>query len=405
MKAADPALAVRRALAQAPLERLQSGGRHLLVAVGKAAVAMMGEALRHVPDGSAAEAIAVTNYENARDISGAQVFAAGHPVPDENGLKAGQAVISLLQSAGAADRVLCLISGGGSALLPAPPADVPLADKIAVNQILLAHGFDIYQTNLVRQQLSTLKGGGMVRFAHPAPLRALIISDVIGDDMSCIASGPTAPPLGTCADAAKLLKHRGVWDKVPESARARLATENDAPPVAEAENRLVGSNRQSLQAIAAGAPDWAPVIVTDQLQGDVGDAAARIAARIGTAAAGRQMLIWGGETTVNLTGDGRGGRNQELALRVAMKAGEIPGDWVFLSGGTDGRDGPTDAAGGIVDTGTIARIAGAGEDIDALLSNNDSYNALQAAGDLLMTGSTGTNVADVQIFLRRNLIS
>lgn len=400
--AADPALAVRTALRRAPLPPL-SGGRYVLIAAGKAACAMMQEALAHLPDGAAYRAIAVTNYENARAIAGCDVLAAGHPVPDENGLNASKRVAGLLAGAQRHDFVLCLISGGGSALLPAPAEGISLADKIAVNEILLAHGFDITEINLIRQQLSRLKGGGMLCLAHPAQVRALIVSDVIGDDMRVIASGPTAQPIGTRAEAAALLKARGVWALCPRSVQARLSQVAPAgrPAPAQADNALIGSNRQSLQAVADAVADWTPHIVSDRLQGDVAEAADNIVKAIGkTPAKGRQLLIWGGETTVRLTGTGRGGRNQELALRVAQQADAIAGDWVFLSGGTDGRDGPTDAAGGLVDAGTFGRIRAGGLDPVAMLGNNDSYAALKAAGDLLITGATGTNVADVQIFLR-----
>ncbi|MCG6902268.1 MAG: DUF4147 domain-containing protein [Rhodobacter sp.] len=401
--AAEPGPAVRRALLAEPLPAL-TGGRYLLIGVGKAASAMTEEALRHLPAGSAHRAIVVTNYENARQIEGCTCLAVGHPEPDENGLAAGQRVVDLLQSAGAGDFVLCLISGGGSALLPAPLPGLSLGDLKEVNSILLANGFDIKEINLVRQQLSRLKGGGVTQLAAPARVRALLVSDVVGDDLRVIASGPTVEPIGTAQDAMRLLKDRDVWNRLPAPVQSHLsggAHQRPAPVIA-AQNTLVSSNLQSLRAIAAAAPGWNPRIVDGALQGDVAFAARQIVEGIGAApASGAQLLIWGGETTVNLTGTGKGGRNQDLALRMALQAGAIPGDWVFLSGGTDGRDGPTDAAGGLVDPGTVARISAAGLDAAALLANNDSYAALQAAGDLLMTGATGTNVADVQIFLRR----
>ena len=364
---------------------------------------MMQETLCHIPQGARYEALVVTNYENARDIDGCTVLASGHPVPDENGLNAGRHVATLLQGAGQGDFVLCLVSGGGSALLPAPAEGISLADKIAANEILLANGFDITEINLVRQQLSRLKGGGMMRLAAPAPIRSLIISDVIGDDVRVIASGPTAQPIGSRGDAARLLQNRGVWQQFPEAVRRRLSQNvpNDQHLPDIADTAVIASNRQSLQAIATAAEGWSPQIVSDRLQGDVADAAADIIAKIGSTPLGRRtLLIWGGETTVRLKGSGTGGRNQELALRVAQAAQAVPGSWVFLSGGTDGRDGPTEAAGGLVDAGTFGRIRAAGRDGAALLADNDSHAALKAAGDLLITGATGTNVADIQMFLR-----
>ncbi len=402
VKAADPSLAVCRELSANPLPPL-TRGRYIVFAVGKASCSMAQEALHHVPVDTPCEAFAVTNPENVRDVPGCEVVAAGHPVPDERGLRASLEIRRRLQAAGSGDVVLCLISGGGSALLPFPPPEIPLADKITVNELLLARGFDIYQTNLVRQQLSQLKGGGLVRLASPARVRALIISDVIGDDPRCIASGPTSTPLGSPAEAVRLLHEHDVWRDVPVSVRTYLAHAGNATYAAspqETQNCIIASNRQSLEAIAAAVPELSPVIVSNRLCGDVGDAVHEITDQIRTQPPERQLLIWGGETTVSVAGNGQGGRNQELALRVAMAMRDLRDHWVFLSGGTDGRDGPTDAAGGIVDSSTTQRIAEVGENAEVLLSNSDSYRALRAAGDLLLTGATGTNVADVQLFLR-----
>ncbi len=403
VRAADPARAVHCELGARPLAPLAHGTQHI-IAIGKAACAMARAALHGVPDGQATHAIAVTNYENAVDVPGCTVFAAAHPVPDAAGLKAAQAIMKAVGQAGANDHVLCLISGGGSALVPAPADGVSLKDKIDVNKVLLGAGFDIVETNLVRQALSKLKGGGLARMAAPAPVRSLIISDVIGDNISAIASGPTAPRLGTHQKAVELLRVAGVWDQIPPLAQQQLNAPADPQITGKAQvtNTVICSNAQSLAAMADAAQAWHPRVVTAGLCGDVSDAAAAIWHDIRHApSAGPQMLIWGGETTVTLKGTGQGGRNQELALRVAQLAQDLPGDWLFLSGGTDGRDGPTDAAGGMVDAGTLKRLAAAGIDFDALLANNDSYNALRLAGDLFVTGPTGTNVADVQIFLKR----
>ncbi|MFD0858867.1 glycerate kinase type-2 family protein [Roseovarius aquimarinus] len=398
VRAADPGQAVRRALSAAPLAPAPKG-RLLLIAFGKASCAMMAEALRHVPRGQRIEAIAVPNYENAAPIEGCRVMPAGHPLPDENGLEAGVAVMDMLRAAGAEDRVLCLISGGGSALLPTPREGLSLGEKIEVSRLLLAGGFDIGQMNRVRQRLSVLKGGGLVDLAHPAPVRSLIISDVVGDDLSIIASGPTAPP-ATGADPADLLQSAGLWDALPAVARDLLSAPRRVAR-RDAENALICSNAQSLAAIADAAPDWAPQVAKEPLVGDVGDAARSLLAQIEAAPKGaRQLLIWGGETTVRIAGTGRGGRNQELTVRFARLAAHLPGEWVFLSGGTDGRDGPTDAAGGIVDSRTLGKARAGGVDVDAALADNDSYRILGAAGDLLSIGATGTNVADIQIFLR-----
>jgi len=389
--AADPVVAVRRALGIRGLAPLR--GRRVILAIGKAAIAML-----KGTDGMDADGvIVVTNPENAAPVQGAEVFAAGHPVPDQTGLKAGRAVLAALSDLGAHDQVLALISGGGSALLPAPAPGITLDDKVAVNKGLLASGADITEMNLVRQELSALKGGGLLRAAAPAHVTALILSDVIGDDLRVIASGPTVSPIGTRADAVAILKARGLWAGLPEAVRSHLSGP-PGPDVAnapEADNRLVGSNAISLAAMAAAAPG---AHCHDRaLIGDVEAAAARVLE------AGPGLHLFGGETTVVLKGDGKGGRNQELALRVAMGAAAAGWhEWVFLSGGTDGRDGPVDAAGGLVDQLSVRRMQAAGIDLEQALLRNDSYPVLKTAGDLLMTGGTGTNVADLQVLIRRS---
>ncbi|MFP7571262.1 glycerate kinase [Marivita sp. S2033] len=398
--AADPAKAVRRGLSQAPLPPTTAHGKTHLIAIGKAAPAMLREALIALPD--ADTALAVTHHGNPAILETGEIVHAGHPVPDAAGARAATRVMDVLASATERDRVVALISGGGSALLPAPPSGVSLADKARLNDALLAAGLDIVQMNLVRQQVSLLKGGGFLRLAAPAKVYAYILSDVIGDDLRAIASGPTVSPIGTASDAIAILRAADIWDAVPASIRAHLERAQGIPPVSlpEATNTLVGSNRLSLDAMADRARQLGlkPRLVNDALTGDVAEATALILGDL-TRQSEPSALLYGGETTVTLRGDGRGGRNQELALRVALGAKDIRAPWVFLSGGTDGRDGPTDAAGGLVDASTVARMKAAGVDAAALLANNDSYAALSAAGDLLMTAATGTNVADVQALL------
>ncbi|MBK0327834.1 DUF4147 domain-containing protein [Rhodobacteraceae bacterium F11138] len=398
VEAADPSLAVRRHLTANPLAPAR--GKWIVIAVGKAAPAMLREALRHVP--GPVVALGVTHHENAQTVQGARLLTAGHPVPDQAGQDAAREIIDLLSRAGANDHVLALISGGGSALVPAPVTGISLANKQDTSRILLESGLDINQMNLVRQQLSELKGGGFLRHAAPAPVTALILSDVIGDDLRAIASGPTVSPLGSRADAMALLQKTGVFDRLPQPVQDHFRQqETAAPALPSARNVLVGSNGMSLEAMQTDTLGFAPRIVSRSLTGDVQDATETI---VDAAQNIKQptALLFGGETTVRIRGTGRGGRNQELAMRVALAGRDrLHGDWVFLSGGTDGRDGPTDAAGGLVDSGTADRLAAAGIDAMALLDNNDSYSALTAAGDLLMTGATGTNVADVQVMLIR----
>ncbi|MFT4707404.1 MAG: glycerate 2-kinase [Ascidiaceihabitans sp.] len=399
VRAADPAFAVKQALEAEPIE-CSPQGRLIIIAFGKAACMMMEQALQQVPSGQSVDAIAVTNYENARDVDGARVFASGHPLPDQNGLNAGIEVMRMLEAASCDDTVLCLISGGGSALLPTPRAGISLEDKILVSKILLSEGLDISQMNAVRQQLSVLKGGGLSAMAHPAKVRSLIISDVVGDDISAIASGPTAPPMDSFGDITKLLKQRNLWPELPRAAQILLA-EPRTPTSIKSNNTIICSNLQSLQAIADAAPEWSPQIVSEPLVGDVRQAAQHIVDYAHSQPTqAPQLLIWGGETTVTLTGAGRGGRNQELAVRVAALAAGLPGRWVFLSGGTDGRDGPTDAAGGVVTAGSLARAQADHLNVIAALRDNDSYRILDAAKGLLITGATGTNVADIQLLFR-----
>ncbi|MEO1638877.1 MAG: DUF4147 domain-containing protein [Pseudomonadota bacterium] len=377
--AADPVAAVAR-----HLDAVEEPA--LIIAVGKAARGMASAALTRF---SGSPCIVVTNYENARDLDGATVYAAGHPVPDENGAAAAQAVIAALQ--GATGPVLALISGGGSALLPAPAGAVTLADKAAVNAALLGAGMDIVAMNLVRQQLSDLKGGGALRHAAPHRVTALILSDVIGDDLSAIASGPTVAPLGTAAEAMTILKKHEIWEAMPPSVQEHLQSAGAPPETPQSRNILVGSNAQSVAAMAAAAGE--AHVLPMPVEGDVGDAARLICDH-----AKPGVTLWGGETTVVLRGTGRGGRNQELALRIAQEAVRRGWqEWTCLQGGSDGRDGPTDAAGGVVDQGTLARIG----DVERYLANNDSYAALEAAGDLLMTDATGTNVADLGVLIWR----
>ncbi|NDW54508.1 glycerate kinase [Aliiroseovarius sp. PrR006] len=402
VEAADPALAVRKSLDQSPFPTPGPNGQSYLVSIGKAAPAMMREALRHI-DG-AHHALCITHPENAEQVEGASLLHGAHPVPNEDSLAAGQAVKDLLAQAGENDQVITLISGGGSALMALPADGISIEDKGKVSALLLGAGIDITQMNLVRQQLSQLKGGGLLRVAAPAPVTSYILSDVIGDDLRAIASGPTVAPIGTREDARAICEAAGIWADLPASVQEHLSQPGAAGDVLQtAQNHLIGSNHHSLRAAETKARSIGAVqIVSDMLTGDVRDAASTLLDAAEAAPAGTlTVLLAGGETTVQLTGTGRGGRNQELALHVAMGAAErgLGGDWVFLSGGTDGRDGPTDAAGGIVDVESLKRMRAAGVDPAALLNNNDSYAALAASGDLLMTGATGTNVADIQCFL------
>jgi hydroxypyruvate reductase len=374
----------------------------IVIAAGKAAPGMLRGAMAQL--GQDIEAICVTHKENQDRIENIPFFNSGHPIPDDVGLKATQMIAEILARTTADDHVIALISGGASALLPAPAPGISLADKQALNAALLASGLDIVEMNMIRQQVSTLKGGGLLRQAAPAPVSAYILSDVVGDDLRAIASGPTVAPLGTKTSARERLKQVGAWDTLPASIQNHLQGPDVNDDLLKATNTLVGSNRQSVEAAAAHLrPDFNVIAIDDPLVGDVGTAAQTIITALDNQlpVSAPTAIVWGGETTVQLQGDGRGGRNQEMALLVTQHLNDCnPTQGIhFLSGGTDGRDGPTDAAGAIVDAGTWARITDAGLDPAALLANNDSYAALQASGDLLITGATGTNVADIQILM------
>lgn len=402
VRRADPGVALMDCIRANGLPRPRGNGKTYVIALGKAAPAMM-RALQPELTGPRS-LICVTHRENAEQVAGAEVFRAGHPVPDDVGAHAARRVQEILAATTDQDVVLALVSGGGSALLPAPPPGVSLDDKQALNRLLLASGLEINAVNAIRQHVSMLKGGGLLRAAAPAPVTAYILSDVIGDDLRAIASGPTVAPIASRAEVMTLLASKGLDKKLPASILAHLQTMPRNAPLPQVTNHLIGGNSQSTAAAAKILNNTFSVTGVDTpLVGDVGDAARTIVSTLRANAGGEtpQAVVWGGETTVQLQGSGLGGRNQELALRVAalLDASPINRPWVFLSAGTDGRDGPTEAAGAIVDQETLPRIRAEGGDPKALLAQNDSNAALALAEDLLVTGATGTNVADVQVLL------
>lgn len=408
--ASDPERAVTSAL-KARTEILAAARRVILVAFGKAAYPMVRAALPFVGD-KLHVACAVTNRENLTEIDGVEVIAGGHPLPDEGSLRGADAIEKAARSARPDDLVLVLISGGGSALICAPVPGITLADKIALNEALIRSGADITEVNAIRQRFSRLKGGRLAQVVSGAKILSLILSDVPGDDVGTIASGPTAKPLTTAADAAAILKRHDLIERLPAALRAHLddasvRKELEAESFDHVENVVIGSNAISLQQVMSSASSCYPVVVKadDWLSGDVSEAAAALhrLAMFAARQEGPVAIVAGGEPTVRVCGDGRGGRNQELALRFALldERTSIRRPWVFLSGGTDGRDGPTDAAGGLVDAGSTKWMRKLGGSPEAQLNNNDSYHALASSGDLLITGPTGTNVADLQILLMR----
>lgn len=430
VSAANPYQAVKKGLWQENAQltisldlqnhsKLRTGNwpRIHLIAFGKAACAMAAAAQETIPvERLAGQGIAVTTYENAKDIENVRIIGAGHPLPDAAGLQAAKIVAERAQSAQQHELVLVLISGGGSALLPAPVSAISLEDKIAATSLLLACGANINEINCVRKHLSQLKGGGLAKLAAPACLHAMILSDVLGDDVSSIASGPTVPDATRFRDAIAIIKSYGIWEQIPASVQTylqqgqqNLQAETPKSGAAIFNNTsytLIGSNAISIDAAlnASGKHGYSSVLYSKHLCGEARTAAEELAAQAkNLQASGLKQptaLIAGGETTVTLSGNGKGGRNQEMALAFALAAEQKQlAGWTFLSGGTDGKDGPTDAAGGIVNAESLQRIRQAGLNPMEMLNNHDSYPALQAANDLLMTGPTGTNVADLQILL------
>ena len=411
--AADPALALSNAWRREPPPGPRGNGRNVVIAFGKAAVAMLTRARDLLGHASEAICIAVTNDENYRRVDGARVFAAGHPVPDERGVRAARAVADTLRAATDEDVVIVLISGGGSALLPAPLQGLSLEDKSRTTDTLLRAGLDIGRMNAVRQHLSRLKGGGMARLARPAPVFAYILSDVPGDHLGVVASGPTAGQIMAREQVVEMLDRRNLLAALPRDAQKLLtrtradhdwpatmfASENDVTRV----NTIIGGNGMSLAAIVESVDELPMEVAESDYSLDVGAAGRLMLDHAVQLPAGTlRGLVFGGESHVQVRGNGLGGRNQELALRFAIGAGErgLDGNWAFLSGGTDGRDGPTDSAGAVVDRNSLDRMRTMGVDPAHALARNDSYPALKASGDHLHIGGTGTNVADIQIFLR-----
>lgn len=341
-----------------------------------------------------------------------ELHTCGHPVPDARGLRGAQRIAEIAASAGREDLVVCLISGGASALLPLPAEPITLDEMQEATRLLLASGADIQEFNTIRKHFSQIKGGQLARLAAPARVEALLLSDVIGDDPGVIGSGPTAPDASTFADALRILDKYGLRARVPASLRARFEQgASGAIPetpkstdalFARVRNTVVGSNRLALAAAARRARELGlrPLVLASGVQGETREMArmhAAIAREIVTS--GRPIrppacVITGGETTVTLKANGKGGRNQEFVLAAALEIADLPRTVVF-SAGTDGTDGPTDAAGAIADGATLSRKP----DARAFLDRNDSYHYFEPLGDLIKTGPTHTNVMDVRLIL------
>ncbi|HYZ84291.1 MAG TPA: glycerate kinase [Bryobacteraceae bacterium] len=357
-----------------------------------------------------------TKYGHGSLLKRITLQESAHPVPDEAGLEGTRRMLKLLQDARKDDLVICLVSGGASALMPLPAPPVTLEEKQEVTRQLLRSGATIHEINAVRKHLSLVKGGQLAAAASPARVITLALSDVIGDDLDVIGSGITVPDSSTFGDALRVLENRGVWGTVPPAVRERIEkgaegllpeTPKPGDPIFEkTQTVIVGSNRMALEAAQreAKALGLRSLILSSSIDGETCDVAgvhvaiAREMEEFGAPLKPPACLISGGETTVTMKGDGKGGRNQEFALAAALGI-EGMQSTVVLSAGTDGTDGPTDAAGAIVDGGTIARARGLGLEPEVALRENDSYPLLDASRDLIKTGPTGTNVMDVRLVL------
>jgi len=389
-----------------------SGRRVWTIALGKAAVPMA-EAASELIGPASVGGIAVTRYGHGGSVSGLRVLEAGHPIPDENGVRAAEAIADFADGIGRDDLVLCLLSGGGSALLAAPPEGVSLEDLAETTRLLLRSGATIDEVNTVRRHLSTLQGGRLARRLHPATVVSLVLSDVIGDALESVASGPTVPDPTGFDDAIGVLRRWRLWERLPTGVHDHLTrgaedrlddTPKPGDPVfRESVVEVIGNNATFLDAVERSAREQGLGVlrVPEPLVGearDVGRELGRRAADVADGRMDRTLLVAGGETTVTVRGGGRGGRNQELALAAALMLDDVEGVCVAALA-TDGSDGVTEAAGGIVDGATIGLARRAGIEPDEALADNDSHPVLAASGDLLFTGPTRTNVADVCVAL------
>ncbi|MBJ3785943.1 glycerate kinase type-2 family protein [Devosia sediminis] len=400
---AQPALAVERHLPDPPR------GRTIVIGAGKAA-AQMARAFERAWTGEIAAGLVVTRYGYAETCERIEIVEAAHPVPDAAGLAAAARLTELVSDLSEDDLVVALISGGGSSLLPAPAAGLTLEDEQATNRALLASGAPIGVMNLIRNQFSTIKGGRLAAAAAPARVATLVVSDVPGDDAALVASGPTLPLGGGRAEARRLASLYRL--DLPEAAQRLLASQENLPPEPAdpvfAGNSVVtiASAALSLEAAAALARENGveAAILSDSIEGEARDVA-QVHAALAREIATRDrpfskpvVLLSGGETTVTLRGKGRGGRNGEFLLSLAIALDGIDGV-TALAGDTDGIDGSEDNAGAFVDGTSAQRMREAGVDPQAALANNDAYGAFAAIGDLFVTGPTGTNVNDFRAIL------
>ena len=403
--AASPDKAVPANLPEPPT------GRTVVVGAGKAAASMARAVEAHWPDDKPLLGLVVTRYgHGVAPLNRIEVVEAGHPIPDAAGQNAARRILDLVTGLGPQDLALCLISGGGSALLSLPAPGITLYDQRALSKVLLRSGANINEINCVRKHLSAIKGGRLARAAAPAKIVSLIISDVPGDDPSVIASGPTTPDTTTLADAKAVLRRYSI---VPSASVQALLDDGKSetpkpgdPALARSETRIIAAPQASLMAAAevASRAGYRPLILGDALEGEakeVGKVMAGIARQVvvhGQPAPAPCVLISGGETTVTVRGRGRGGRNVEFLLSMAVELDGRPRIFA-IAGDTDGADGAEEVAGAIVTPDSLERARGLGFNARTLLADNDAHTFFRALGDQVITGPTLTNVNDFRAIL------
>jgi glycerate 2-kinase len=423
LAAADPALLIQRCL-QVDGQVLRAGerlydltkyGDLYLVGAGKA-TAKMALAVEALLGERIAGGVVIVKSGHAVSLKKLEVVEAGHPIPDQAGINATETIIQLLRRTQESDLILCLVSGGASALLSCPVVGLGLQDKQQTTQALLNCGARIQEVNAIRKHISRVKGGRLAELAHPSTVVSLILSDVIDDSLDAIGSGPTVPDSSTFADCLSIVDRYRVGEMIPVAVKRFLKkgaageivdTPKAGDPIFQkVQNLLIGNNESALVAAKEKAETlgYNTLILSSSVEGEARNVAidhvvrARDILSSSSPIPPPACIISGGETTVTIRGPGLGGRNQEFALAAAIEVDGLEGV-VVLSGGTDGTDGPTDAAGGIVDGTTIQRAREKGLDARSYLDRNNSYPLLKTAGDLLITGPTLTNVMDLRLIL------
>ncbi len=386
-----------------------------IIGAGKGA-APMAAAIEELLSDYITDGIINVKYGHKTRLDKIKLVEAGHPLPDKNGEKGTKAMLELVKNAGDKDLVLFLVSGGGSALLPLPVDGITLKDKQNTIAVLLECGASIDEINAIRKHISSIKGGRLAKIVYPAPIVSIILSDVVGDDLEVIASGPTVPDSSTFFICADIIAKYNIEDKLPLSVSLHIKNglrkkemetpKADDPVFSQTSTLIIGNNMEAIAAAKKEADNmgYNSIILSSMIEGETKDVArvhAAIAKEIhktGNPLPLPACVLSGGETTVRITGNGKGGRNQEFSLAAAL---DITGNdkIVLLSGGTDGNDGPTDAAGGIADNTTLTRAENLCLNPYDYLSNNDSYNFLKKLDDLLITGPTNTNVMDLRVMI------